>query len=420
MVYFINHVTVARKHSLVLDMISILIITAYLSLYLFYDIPIIDTLVFIFPIIHAFIVSPEKWYLKLFWGITLAALFIGTITLVSNVCIQILDVSWDVIMKENQFRLIYVLICNLCLLLVLFIVSKLCGHHTIISWYAFCVFIFLLMLQLASIEALFALGVREKTKDYIYIMACLGMFCTAIVSIVLFEILTASAQKQKETERKLQSFQAIQEHNIEIKNMYTSILQYQHDYRHKMQIIENAIRNNEITISLSSELVQCIKTDIEKSSMLMTGNTTIDAVLAAKKATMDISGITFDCIPYPLNELPIDEISLSILLSNLLDNAIEAVQKIPKDSMHRLIILAFSRSRDMMSIICKNDYLPDSIRKKGDIFLSSKASPSLHGYGIKSIIGLCEQADGICSFTPGPRLFVASIMLPYKNYKSKD
>ena len=414
MVYFINRVTVARKHSFFIDGATVFFITLFLSLYLFFDMPFIDTFVFVLPLIHAFIVSPEKWFLKIFWGIALAALFIGTITLVSNACIQILNVSWDIIIGENQFRIVYVLICNLCLLLVLFIVSKLCSHHTIISWKTFSVFIIQLILQLASIEALFALGIHEKLRNHTFIIVCLGIFCTALISIILFEMLTVSAQKQKEAERKLQTFQSLQEHNIEIKNMYASILQYQHDFKHKLQIIERTIQSKGALASYGFKFIEKAKLDIEDVSMLVTGNIALDAVLAAKKATMNNNNISFCYSAYPFSELPIDEISLSILLANLLDNAIEAVQRLPNDYTQRTIILTFSRSRDMMNIICKNDYLPDSIRKKGEIFISSKESPSLHGFGIKNITSLCQQADGVCSFTCEQRFFVVSIMLPYK------
>ena len=57
----------------------------------------------------------------------------------------------------------------------------------------------------------------------------------------------------------------------------------------------------------------------------------VDAILNSKLSLAKAANISLDVTVYPLPELGISDIDLTGLLGNLMDNAIEACEKIPQD-----------------------------------------------------------------------------------------
>ena len=116
--------------------------------------------------------------------------------------------------------------------------------------------------------------------------------------------------------------------------------------------------------------------------------------------------------PYPIQELPIAEEQFCILMSNLLDNAIEGVMRLPAGASSREIQLSFSRSWNMFSISCKNDIDVSTINQKNGQFISSKPHGEIHGFGTQSIRTIVEEADGWVFFNVQQQMFDVEIMLP--------
>ena len=135
-------------------------------------------------------------------------------------------------------------------------------------------------------------------------------------------------------------------------------------------------------------------------------------MLASKSAVIDENHIRLRFYPIPLGQLPLPETKFAVLLSNILDNAIEGVMRLPEISESREIELIFSRNWDMFSIICKNDADISTIVRKNNQFISSKTHPNLHGYGTKSMQRTVEEAGGLIEYEIEDNKFVVNILLP--------
>mgnify|MGYP004482645829 CR=1 FL=1 len=418
LIYFINRVTHAEEHPLWIDCVFIGTISIFLSSYLFIDIPFIDTFVFIIPFVHALFVSKERWYAKLFWAAVLAGITLGTITLISNMFMLLIGVPWDVILGEKQYRISYVIFCNLCLFLVIFFIAKLCSNKKTVSITSFIIFLILNALQLLSIELLFKIGIERGIVSIEFEIVNICILGASIFSLILYELMARTTFQRQEAESKLQILQQSQDHQKELRNMYSAMLQYQHDLRHKYQILEEIINNNKIISEETRSLMKNADDNNPLDKMFITGNVFVDALLIAKKVTMDIQKIRFECVIYPLTHLPLQEMDFCILLSNLLDNAIEAVQRLPLDAESRLVQLKFARVQDNFIIVCQNDYLPASLRFENNRYISSKPNKAMHGYGLENIRRICEDAKGNCTVMHDKK-FVIRIILPLSDNKKK-
>ena len=126
---------------------------------------------------------------------------------------------------------------------------------------------------------------------------------------------------------------------------------------------------------------------------------------------MERAGIHFEFVEYPLKPLPIPEQQFCVLISNLLDNAIEGVMRLPATKSQRHVKLIFSKVWEMFFITCTNDADETRIIRSGDAFLSVKPHPELHGFGTKSIKKIVSEAGGTVEFDIKQGQFTVRIML---------
>jgi len=115
-----------------------------------------------------------------------------------------------------------------------------------------------------------------------------------------------------------------------------------------------------------------------------------DAVFSSLATKCADDGVDFEasCI---FDGLKISDVELCTVLSNLADNAYEAVLKAPVGK--RFIRFSVSRREKWFIILEENSFDGTIVRSDGD-FHSTKADPDLHGYGLKNIKAVAESHGG--------------------------
>ena len=127
----------------------------------------------------------------------------------------------------------------------------------------------------------------------------------------------------------------------------------------------------------------------------------------AARAERDGAQLTIDAqLPQTLS-LP--EPELCSLLSNALENALNAVENLPPS--RKWIKFYCTVKQNKLLIEIRNPYT-------GVIELSDGlpvAAQDGHGYGCRSIRSIVERHRGLCSFEPDGNIFKLRIVLPIKN-----
>lgn len=140
----------------------------------------------------------------------------------------------------------------------------------------------------------------------------------------------------------------------------------------------------------------------------------VNAVLTIKKQMADEKGIPLDISARIPPVLTISEIDLCSLFCNLLDNAIEACQKITQQKRH--ISLKANVSGGFLIVKEKNTYETPVITEHG-LFKTTKENPNEHGYGIKLIERITIKYRGKLTIEHESNTFTASValLLPESN-----
>lgn len=137
-------------------------------------------------------------------------------------------------------------------------------------------------------------------------------------------------------------------------------------------------------------------------------NEYIDAILNIKMKECEGKDIKLIVQVSPIVECNIKPDDIVLLLSNLLDNAIEAVSKI-SDGNRSITIKLYNYENNLI-IYSENHYLQNT--SKSDFFQSDKEDRNVHGYGVKIINELVNSSSGHISMEHTDGLFKATIMLP--------
>lgn len=120
-------------------------------------------------------------------------------------------------------------------------------------------------------------------------------------------------------------------------------------------------------------------------------NFLVNALLAGRLGPARERGIRVECAAAVPERLPIADSDLCILLTNLLDNAVEACERLPPGA-DRFISLSLEVKRELLLITCVNSAPPRP--EAGAPFATAKADSESHGLGIPAMRRVAERCDG--------------------------
>ena len=187
----------------------------------------------------------------------------------------------------------------------------------------------------------------------------------------------------------------------------TEIRRLKHDMKNHLICIrelslKKKYRELENYISALSEVLE------ETDKSLHTGNDIADAIVNDKLSKADSENITLT-VSGTIENLEIAPIDMCTVISNLLDNAIEAEEKLPEEK--RRIELSFKQNLHFILITVTNPTL--HMVKTDETLKSDKKS---HGFGISNIRKAVEKYGGEVSFSCEQEevdyMFCAEIIFP--------
>jgi len=183
---------------------------------------------------------------------------------------------------------------------------------------------------------------------------------------------------------------------------------WRHDYHNHIQTMKAFL-----TMGQEAEHHQYLnKLDADLTSVdtvLKTGNVMVDAILNSKISIAQANGININAKATVPGELSLSAIDLSIIIGNLLDNAIEACIKLP-DETSRFIRIYVGRHKSMLYISVTNAMGEKPKKGNGDFHTTKKAL--FHGYGIKRIDRIAAKCGGYVNRQNEDGVFATEVMMP--------
>lgn len=181
-----------------------------------------------------------------------------------------------------------------------------------------------------------------------------------------------------------------------------------HDMKHQvMLLMEQQGGSEELRRRYGQEIIKMIEI---YDTNINTGNEVLNTILRSKSLYCSMNGITWTCSAHGAELGFMDPMDIAALISNALDNAVEAVERIP-DRKQQIINVQIAPIGNMVQILIENTFDGKLNRVNGQL-LTRKQEQEYHGIGIRSMIATAEKYGGYASTDAQGNTFVLNILIP--------
>ncbi|MDY5575947.1 MAG: GHKL domain-containing protein [Lachnospiraceae bacterium] len=297
---------------------------------------------------------------------------------------------------------------------VLFIATRMILHFGQVESYRltnleWCLLI--VMLIVTSMVCFFLNQVfNDEEHENLWFM--LIVVCLIVVNVVMYYlVLIVSRSNHRNAEMNMLKIQLEQQKQyiIEVKERYQEMSKIRHDMKNYVANTLTLVENGKIEEGIAyMRKFQDMKLG-NYQKFVFTDSDVINAVINSKFSYAYDKQIETNCNVLG-NILVVDEFDLSILLSNLLDNAIEACENNTKKSK---IWIDMMKKAGYLNICIRNT-IDKSVLSENKKLETSKKDKSMHGFGMKSVREIVDKYRGIMNVWEENNEFVVDILLGEK------
>lgn len=248
------------------------------------------------------------------------------------------------------------------------------------------------VLSLASVLLIFFFGnCFQQGQISIQPLCACATFITVmqIAALLLISWMEQNANFREEA-ISLQAKSKAQQESIEaLSAAYAQQRKLTHDFRAHLSTLDGMLMQQSRDINTIQTYIHSLQSkQTERILLVNTHHAALDALLnqralVAKNRKIDIQFSVNDLSP-----IKIDMVDLTVIISNTLDNAIEACEKLPETD--RQIYVQALLEEDELFYAVRNKSLPVNMITN-QLPASTKENPSFHGYGLQNVHTTLEK-----------------------------
>jgi len=198
---------------------------------------------------------------------------------------------------------------------------------------------------------------------------------------------------QRERDMLDAQFRQAQTECASIRQIQQNTAAYRHDMRHHFSLLQGLA--SEGRLAEIGEYLRTVQADMDAiTPMRFCENETVNLILSAFATKAKQRGIQLTVEARLPDALTFSDTELCMLLSNALENAIQATEKIPDDNERQIRLRMYSKN-NKLCIDIRNSCQTEPVFRQG---LPVSQEPG-HGYGTKSMVHIVEKHGGVYQFT---------------------
>ncbi len=211
----------------------------------------------------------------------------------------------------------------------------------------------------------------------------------------------------KRTWLKLVEYQTEQSerHLKEVRSIHTEMRGYKHDFHHHLQVLGGYLDAGEI--ARAQDYIRELDEKLQSVDILLkTGNVSLDAILSAKIAQARAEEISVTVKANVPDRLLLSDVELSIVVGNLLDNAIEACRGAKGEKFIRV----FMSIKGRMLYFSMLNSAGSKLTRQGTVFKTQKGAA--HGFGLRRAEAIVSEHGGWVKYNSEDGAFTSEILVP--------
>lgn len=374
----------------------------------YYDFQSVMMVILVF--LYAAIYLKGKWIIKLIGDlglyILIALINVGVIQLVAIISQTPVE---SLIMAGSVLRILVLCTSKVTLLTVIYFVEKsldgkeyLKKEEAVLMIVLYGIF-FIVAAISVQIMATIELNHMNQMKFLIL------NFLLFLANIFLFYLIRKmNHQSRYELENGILKVQLEQQEKqiYNTERLYQEARKIRHDMKHYFATYLQLLKDGETEVVIE-DMQKIMQTQLETSNIFYMEGKMLNAVINQKALICKERQIPLE-VQITGSHKWENESNIAILLSNLLDNAIEAEER---QTEKKEIVLNIFEHKENSNIIVKN-YIETSVLEKNPNLKTTKKNKKGHGIGIGSIKEVVRQEDGSVDIFEEKNYFVIHILIP--------
>lgn len=365
----------------------------------------IATMLIIFIVSSIFYVG--KWMMKLF----ISVIFYGLLMCVDYCSFLAMEhILGDYIIRNDVAQVLLVLLCKTVFFVLILIVDFIWKKHDDMFYMKngeWCLVLGFPLLTVMFIVAMLLTYQGEKNSIG-YLVITIGL---VIMNFIIFFLINYISIR----ERKLSQIQLLQERNKERMQAYQEIsTNYQeqkriiHDYNNQISCVQGLLNEGKYKeaktylTKFSSELQRVVEN-------VDVNHPVLNVVLNQKYRQAREKGISILFLLNDLSRVWLEEQDIVILLSNLLDNAIEGCEKTETDKVIRFKLIL---EPQQMVLSVQNPFVENLVILEGDRVKTSKKDTENHGIGLQNVKMVIDKYQGMSGIHCEENWFYYTAVIP--------
>lgn len=308
--------------------------------------------------------------------------------------------------SESLARVLGIVLTNTLYLFTAYILTcffhdkiKLKKEEYIIIIIYYIIFLIVVLLSIAMSRNVDFSLIWQKT----FLILDMLMFIANI--IVLKMIFHINQQNHYEMENALLYMQITQQEKRirEEEKNYREVQLLRHDLKRYLVTYRQLLQEGKYEV-IEADIDKILGKRLNTNHCVYTENTILNAVICEKMEQCSIKNIK---IEVQVNaDKDMDSIEYGVVLSNLLDNAIEAEEQEKEEN--RYICLNIGVEQNMIHLVVSN-YISESVLQNNALLETSKKNKQLHGIGLRGVKEFVNNKEGEIEIFEENHMFVVHI-----------
>lgn len=199
----------------------------------------------------------------------------------------------------------------------------------------------------------------------------------------------------------------------EIKSIYINMRGWRHDYHNHLQVMKAQLALG--NLAEARQYLDELERDLDRvDTYVKSGNLMVDAILNSKLSLAQQKEIAVNCKAQVPEQIPVEDVDLCVILGNLLDNALEACEQIPKKQRFLRVYMIVNKSQLYLSV---QNAAKEELNFDERNYITSKRGN--HGFGMKRVKAMVDKYEGYLNLANEPGIFAAEVTMPLKTAGSK-
>ena len=238
------------------------------------------------------------------------------------------------------------------------------------------------------------------------LMMCeIGLFALNIICLYITVSLNKSNRAAEELKLKEQQLKNDIQYAETVRSQYQEIRRIRHDIKQQLATVSGL--QFEGKYDKAQKYISEVTDGIEQLDMFMdVGNDFVNAILNSKLSIAKSKGIEVLC-NFSGKVEGVNEYDLCNLIGNVLDNAIEAAEKVGENAVVEVSL--FSDKHKLVFTVSNS--ISKSVLDSNPELKTVKDKPELHGFGVKTIKTIADKYDGNVDFYEENLVFFCRVLL---------